>query len=186
MNVTSKNSPERSPGADLLHREQSVPSELTATAVLLMLPKHARTPVAVIIDRDEVPSSVKLDVYDGHECFVRLRRGANAHGLTESYRQVSRDEFPPEFTPVETVRFDRYVQARFPHSASLFGAPDAVAFVPRDARGRAYQRVHLPIPSLDNRSWHDFTLASQSRTECTYRIADGASARDDSNVLRSR
>jgi hypothetical protein len=149
--------------------------ELTATAVLLLIPKHGKTPVAVLIDRTGVPSSVSLDVYDGHECFVRLRRGPNVHGLVEPYRQVSRDEFPPETAPAEVVTFARYYAARFARSASLFGAVDAVAFVPRDASGRAYPRVRIPIPSLDRRSWHDFVLVAETRTECRYRIADPSS-----------
>jgi hypothetical protein len=180
MNVIPEYSPRRAVEPESARRalpdERNPRSELTATAVLLMLPKHSRTPAVVITDRPVVPSSVELDVFDGRKCFLRLRRGANTHGLTESYREVSRDEFPPEFTPTEVVRFDRYVQARFTRSASLFGTPDAVVFAPRAPDGRPFDRVRIPIPSLDNRSWHDFTLNSQSRTECVYRIAEAAGA----------
>jgi hypothetical protein len=152
-------------------------SSLTATAVLLMMPKHAKTPVAVLVTGQGVPSSVLLDVFDGRETFVRLRRGPTVHGLSEPYRELSRDEFPPESAAAEVVTFDRYVQARFSRSASLFGAPDAVAFVPRDPAGQAYARVRIPIPSLDQQSWHDFVLTADARSECTYRIAyDAATA----------
>jgi hypothetical protein len=144
-------------------------STLAATAVLLLLPDQADTPVAVLIDSPRVPSSVLLDVLDRRCTFVRLRRGPNAHGLSEPYRQLSRDE-AANCVPVETVTHHRYVQARFARSASLFGAPDTVAFVPVHD-GRPYERVRIPIPSLDRQSWHDFVLSATSRTECTYRIA---------------
>jgi hypothetical protein len=48
---------------------------------------------------------------------------------------------------------------------------DAVVFVPRDGEGRSYERVRIPIPSLDRFSWHDFERTGESRTECRYRIA---------------
>lgn len=150
-------------------------SELTATAVLLMMPRLARTPVAVLIDGD-VPSSLRLEVFSGRDIFVRLRRGPTAHGLAEPYRELQADEYPAESTAAAVVGFDRYAQARFPHSASVFGAVDAVVFVPREADGRAYQRVRVPVPSLDQRSWHEFELASESRTECRYRVAAASSA----------
>jgi len=146
-------------------------SELAATAVLLMLPRHAKTPVAVLIDGPSVPSSVQLDVFDSRERFVRLRKGAHVHGLTEPYRHVSRDEFPAESAAVHVVGFDNHAQCRFERSASIFGAVDAVVFVPRDPEGRSYGRVRIPIPSLDQRSWHDFERTAESRTECRYRIA---------------
>ena len=152
-------------------------SELAATAVLLMLPRHANTPVAVLVDGPSVPSSVQLDVFDGRDRFVRLRKGPHVHGLTEPYRPVSRDEFPPESAAVEVVAFDRYAQCRFERSASIFGAVDAVVFVPRDTEGRSYSRVRIPIPSLDQSSWHDFERTAETRTECRYRIA----AREDTH-----
>ncbi|HEY8282442.1 MAG TPA: hypothetical protein VIG28_08150 [Leifsonia sp.] len=154
-------------------------SELAATAVLLMLPRHANTPVAVLIDGPSVPSSVQLDVFDARERFVRLRKGEHVHGLTEPYRPVSRDEFPAESAAVEVVAFDRYAQCRFERSASIFGAVDAVVFVPRDGEGRSYERVRIPIPSLDRFSWHDFERTGESRTECRYRVA----ARGDTHSL---
>jgi hypothetical protein len=164
-------------------------SEFTATSVLLMMPKHAKTPVAVLVDRAGVPSSVMLDVFDARETFVRLRRGPNIHGLSEPYRQLSRDEYPPESSAVETVTADRYCKARFARSASVFGAPDVVVFVPRDSSGRAYRGVRIPIPSLDQWSWHRYALATETRTECTYRIADdaphGVSRHGGSNAVRT-
>lgn len=164
-------------------------SELAATAVLLMLPKHAKTSVAVLVDDPSVPSSVQLDVFDGREQFVRLRKGPHVHGLTEPYRQLSRDEFPPESAAVQRVDFDHYVQCRFERSASIFGAVDAVVFVPRDAGGRSYARVRIPVPSLDQHSWHDFELTSESRTECRYRIAgsgDGARSSGGSHAVSAQ
>ncbi len=164
-------------------------SEFAATAVLLMLPKNGKTPVAVLVDDPAVPSSVQLDVFDGRESFVRLRKGPHVHGLTEPYRQVSRDEFPPESSAVRVITFDRYIQCRFERSASIFGAVDAVVFLPRDAQGRSHARVRIPIPSLDQRSWHDFELAVESRTECRYRIAhpdDGARTLGGSHAVSAR
>ncbi|MFF1571276.1 hypothetical protein ACFVWR_00895 [Leifsonia sp. NPDC058292] len=145
---------------------------LTASTVLLLMPDQADAPVAVLLERQVIPSSVLLDVLDRRATFVRLRRGPNVHGLTEPYRQLTRAE-AADCEPGETVTFDRYAQARFARSASLFGAPDTIAFVPLlDARPPA--RVRVPIPSLDLNSWHDFVLSSANRTECTYRIAGAA------------
>jgi hypothetical protein len=146
---------------------------LTASAVLLLMPDQAEAPVAVLVDRPGIPSSVLLDALDRRATFVRLRRGPNVHGLPEPYRQLTRAE-AADCEPVETVTFDRYAQARFARSASLFGAPDAVAFVPLNA-GQPPARVRVPIPSLDLDSWHDFVLSSSSRAECFYRIADSRS-----------
>lgn len=157
-------------------------SELAATAVLLMLPRHAKAPVAVLIDAETVPSSVQLDVFDGRERFVRLRKGPHAHGLPEPYRQVSRDEFPSESAAALVVDFERYALCRLERSASIFGAVDAVVFVPRDPEGRSYERVRVPVPSLDQSSWHDFERTVESRTECRYRIADTADAESAGGV----
>ena len=159
--------------------------ELTATAVLLMLPRLARSPVAVLID-GEVPSSLRLEAFSGRDVFVRLRTGPSAHGLAEPYRELQADEYPAESSPVAVVGSDRYAQARFPYSASVFGAVDAVAFVPRDADGRAYRRVRVPVPSLDQRSWHEFELASESRTECRYRVAAGAVPKGEVDAVPAR
>lgn len=145
-------------------------STLTATAVLLMLPRHARTPVAVLVGGD-VPSSLRLDIFDAKDTFVRLRKGPGGHGLPEPYRQVSWDEFPAESAAALAVSPETFAQARFAGSASLFGAVDAVAFVPWTESGEAYEHVRVPIPSLDQPSWHDYELVSQSRTECRYRVA---------------
>ena len=144
--------------------------ELTATAVLLMMPRLARTPVAVLIDQS-VPSSLRLEVFSGRDVFVRLRKGPSVHGLGEPYRELTADEYPVESGAVAVVGFDRYVQARFACSASVFGAADTVAFVPRDGYGRAYRRVRVPVPSLDRPSWHEFELVSRTRMECRYRVA---------------
>lgn len=145
-------------------------STLTASAVLLMLPRHARTPVAVLVG-GEVPSSLRLDIFDAKDTFVRLRKGPGAHGLPEPYRQVSWDEFPAESAAAIAVSPQTFAQARFASSASLFGAVDAIAFVPWTQSGEAYERVRVPIPSLDQASWHEYELAAQSRTECRYRVA---------------
>ncbi|WP_285114938.1 hypothetical protein [Leifsonia sp. fls2-241-R2A-40a] len=147
--------------------------ELTATAVLMMLPRRARTPVAVLVDAP-VPSSLRLDVFGGRDLFVRMRRGPGVHGLSEPYREQSRDDYPAESEPAIIVDSDRYVQARFACSASVFGATDVVVLVPEDAEGEAPSRIRIPIPSLDRPSWHEFELVARTRMECRYRIADAA------------
>jgi len=145
--------------------------DLAATAVLMMLPRRARTPVAVLVD-GPVPSSLRLDVFGGRDLFVRMRRGPGAHGVSEPFREQSRDDFPVESDPAVVVAFDRYAQARFACSASVFGASDVVVFVPLDDDGEAPDRVSIPIPSLDQPSWHRFELVSRTRMECRYRVAD--------------
>jgi hypothetical protein len=144
-------------------------AEMTATAVLMMLPRRARTPVAVLVDAP-VPSSLRLDVFGGRDLFVRMRRGAGVHGLSEPYREQSRDDYPAESEPAIVVDSDRYVQARFACSASVFGANDVVVLVPLDEEGEAPARIRIPIPSLDRPSWHGFELVSRTRMECRYRV----------------
>jgi len=145
-------------------------SDMTATAVLMMLPRRARTPVAVLTD-GPVPSSLRLDVFGGRDLFVRMRRGPGAHGVGEPYREQPRDDLPAESDPAVVVDAERYAQARFACSASVFGATDVVVFVPLDPGGEAPERVRIPVPSLDRPSWHDFDLVSRTRMECRYRIA---------------
>ncbi|MEN0084633.1 MAG: hypothetical protein AAGC66_07685 [Leifsonia sp.] len=149
--------------------------EMTATAVLMMLPRRARTPVAVLID-GPVPSSLRLDVFGGRELFVRMRRGPGAHGVAEPYREQPRDDFPVESDPAVVVDPGRFEQARFACSASGFGATDVVVFVPLDADGAPPSGVRVPIPSLDRPSWHEFELVSRTRMECRYRVADKSDA----------
>lgn len=144
--------------------------DMTATAVLMMLPRRARTPVAVLVE-GAVPSSLRLDVFGGRDLFVRMRRGPGVHGLSEPYREQPRDDLPAESDPGLVVDSDRYVQARFACSASVFGATDVVVLVPLDDDGEAPSRVDIPIPSLDRPSWHEFELVSRTRMECRYRIA---------------
>jgi len=92
--------------------------------------------------------------------------------VSEPFREQSRDDFPVESDPAVVVAFDRYAQARFACSASVFGASDVVVFVPLDDDGEAPDRVSIPIPSLDQPSWHRFELVSRTRMECRYRVAD--------------
>ena len=145
--------------------------DMTATAVLMMLPRRARTPVAVLTD-GPVPSSLRLDVFGGRDLFIRMRRGPGVHGLSEPYRELSRDDVPVESEPAVVVTFDGYAQARFACSASVFGASDVVVFVPLDEEGEAPDTVRIPIPSLDRPSWHVYELVSRTRMECRYRVAD--------------
>ncbi|MGH1526621.1 hypothetical protein ACRAWC_22480 [Leifsonia sp. L25] len=148
---------------------------MTATAVLMMLPRRARTPVAVLVD-GPVPSSLRLDVFGGRDLFVRMRRGPGVHGLGEPYREQHRDDFPVESDPAVVVSSDRHVQARFACSASVFGASDVVVFVPLDDDGEAPQHISVPVPSLDRPSWHEFELVSRTRMECRYRVAESGGA----------
>ena len=92
-------------------------SEMTATAVLMMLPRRARTPVAVLTD-GPVPSSLRLDVFGARELFVRMRRGPGAHGVVEPYREQPRDDLPVESDPAVVVDPGRFEQARFACSAT--------------------------------------------------------------------
>jgi hypothetical protein len=149
--------------------------DMTATAVLMMLPRRARTPVAVLTD-GPVPSSLRLDVFGGRDLFMRMRSGPGVHGLSEPYRELPRDDFPVESEPAVIVTATSHAQARFACSASVFGASDVVVFVPLDAAGEAPGRVRIPIPSLDRPSWHPYELVARTRMECRYRVAGRADA----------
>lgn len=145
-------------------------SVLTVGSVLIMMSPYAQAPVVVLTEGDAVPSSVRLDVFDRREVFVRMRHGERSHGISEPYRLVSRDEYPPDVIPSLVVSSADFMQARFACSASLFGAVDAAVLVPRDETGALFAGVRIPIPSLDQPSWHEFRLNSHSRTECRYTI----------------
>lgn len=145
--------------------------DMTASAVLMMLPRRAHTPVAVLAD-GPVPSSLRLDVFGGRDLFVRMRRGPGIHGLAEPYREQPRDDIPAESEPALVVSSDRYAHARFAYSASVFGASDVIVLVPLDEDGDASARIRVPVPSLDQPSWHEYELVSRTRMECRYRIPD--------------
>ena len=136
----------------------------------MMLPRHARTPLAVLVE-ERVPSSLRMDVFGGRDLFLRMRRGEVVHGLVEPFREQPREDIPVESDPALIVTGDRYAQARFACSASVFGASDVVVFVPLDADGEAPERIRIPIPSLDRPSFHPYELVSRTRMECRYRVA---------------
>lgn len=144
-------------------------TEFTVGGVLMLLPQPGVAPVVVLVEGN-APSSVRLEVFSDPRVFVRVRRGAAAHGLREPYRELA-EEYPAESTaPAMTVDLTRYVRARFAHSASVFGAADAAVFLPRDGRGSPHRRVRVPVPSLDRASWHEFDLLTESNAECRYGV----------------
>ncbi|GAB3614819.1 hypothetical protein GCM10027415_31590 [Humibacter ginsengisoli] len=142
--------------------------EFTVGGVLMMVPQTGVAPVVVLVE-GTAPSSLLLDVFSDPRMFVRVRKGAPAHGLREPYRELT-EEYPAEsVTPAMIVNLTGFVRARFAYSASVFGAADAAVFLPRDAGGQPHRRVRVPVPSLDRASWHEFELLGDSNAECRYR-----------------
>jgi hypothetical protein len=141
--------------------------EFTVGGVLMMVAQTGVAPVVVLV-AGAAPSSLLLDVFSDQRMFVRVRKGAPAHGLREPYRELT-DEYPAEsVSPAMIVDLTGFVRARFAHSASVFGAADAAVFLPRDGSGRPHRRVRVPVPSLDRASWHEFELLGDSNAECRY------------------
>ncbi|MFF1571278.1 hypothetical protein ACFVWR_00905 [Leifsonia sp. NPDC058292] len=122
--------------------------ELTATAVLLLVSDTPASGTAVLIAAPDAPSFVVLGD-DTEEGFVRLRTGAIAFGTPETYRAVPRDTVRDGGRVVHVVP-DRYRRAEVDRSGSLFGVDGSELWVPVDEHGHPFDRIAVPLPSLEH------------------------------------
>jgi hypothetical protein len=66
----------------------------------------------------------------------------------------------------------RYAQVD--RSGSLFGTTDEKILMPLDPDGRPYDRVRIPIPSLDRPAYLEFELVVDSPRTADYRLVGDA------------
>ncbi len=143
---------------------------LTASAVLLLVSDGPAGGTSVVIDAPHAPSFVVLG-NDTEEAFARLRRGAIAYGMPETYQALPRDMVGEEGMLHVGSGF-RYAQVD--RSGSLFGTTDEKILMPLDPEGAPYDRVRIPIPSLDRPAYLEFELVVDSPRTADYRLLGDA------------
>jgi hypothetical protein len=116
-----------------------------ARGVALLMPADSSAEVAVVLQVDDVPAGIVLDIFGSSQLFVRMRHGALVHGLTEPYRQRETSN-ELERGPAVLTSDDHYV-ARLRQAATLFGAQDTVVLLPFGADRAPHRRLSIPMTS---------------------------------------
>ena len=150
------------------------PRTVEATAVLLLISDGPAGGTAIVLRRPEAPSFVVMGD-DTEEGFARLRRGAIAYGVHEMYKALPRDMIRGGHTL--HVRED-HRPARVDKAGSLFGPTPDKLWIPLDDDGEPFERVRIPIPSLERPAFLEFALASDGgpleyRLDGEARFGDG-------------
>lgn len=146
------------------------PDSLTlfeASAILLLISEGPAGGTSVVIGSPTAPSFVVLG-NDTEEAFARLRRGAIAYGMPETYQALPRDMVSDDRALLQVGSGFRYAQVD--RSGSLFGTTDEKILIPLDEEGRPYDRVRIPIPSLDRPAYLEFELVVDSPRTADYRL----------------
>lgn len=131
-----------------------------------------------MVGSQDAPSFVVLGD-DTEEGFARLRRGAIAYGMPETYRSLPRDMVNDNDARVLHVRDDGFSPAFVDRSGSLFGAAAEKLMVPRDRSGRPFARVRIPIPSLERPAFVEFSIAPGNAADgLRYTLTGEARERD--------
>lgn len=128
---------------------------LMASGVLLLISDGPSGGTAIVTDAPEAPSFVVMG-NDTEEGFARLRRGAIAYGMPESYQAIPRDMVQNNSRVLQVGHGHRY--ARFDKTGSLFGPDPKKALVPARDDGSPHDRIRLPIPSLERPMYLEFAL----------------------------
>jgi len=129
-------------------------SLVEATAVLQLISDGPSGDTAIVLRRPESPPFVIMGD-DSEEGFSRLRRGTIAYGVPELYQALPRDMIRAGH--ILHVR-DDHRRARVDKAGSLFGpAPDKL-WVPLDDDGNPFERMRVPIPSLERPAFVEFAL----------------------------
>ncbi|HEY8281574.1 MAG TPA: hypothetical protein VIG28_03750 [Leifsonia sp.] len=144
---------------------------LEASAILLLVSDGPAGGTSVVIDTPTAPPFVVLG-NDTEEAFARLRRGAIAYGMPETYQALPRDMVSDDHALLVVGAGFRYAQVD--RSGSLFGTTDEKILMPLDPDGRPYDRVRIPIPSLDRPAYLEFELVVDSPRTADYRLAGDA------------
>ena len=152
--------------------ERSGPSTLLeASAILQLVSDGPAGGTSVVIDAPTAPPFVVLG-NDTEEAFARLRRGAIAYGMPETYQALPRDMVSDDRALLRVGSGFRYAQVD--RSGSLFGTTDEKILMPLDREGRPYDRVRIPIPSLDRPAYLEFELVVDSPRTADYRLSGEA------------
>ena len=131
------------------------PSRVDATAVLQLISDGPSGDTAIVLRRPEAPPFVVMGD-DSEEGFSRLRRGTIAYGVPESYQALPRDMIRAGH--ILHVRED-HRPARVDKAGSIFGPSPEKLWVPLDDQGRPFERIRVPIPSLELPAYVEFALA---------------------------
>lgn len=145
-----------------------------ATAVLQLISDSPSGGTAIVLRRPEAPPFVVMGD-DSEEGFSRLRRGAIAYGVPELYQALPRDMIREGH--ILHVRED-HQPARVDKAGSVFGPAPEKLWVPLSDDGRPFERMRIPIPSLERPAFVEFALASDGdvleyRLDGEARMGDG-------------
>ncbi|WP_431219422.1 hypothetical protein [Leifsonia xyli] len=131
-------------------------SRVDATAVLQLISDGPSGGTAILLRRPEAPPFVVMGD-DSEEGFSRLRRGTIAYGVPEMYQALPRDMIRAGH--ILHVRGD-HRPARVDKAGSIFGPNPEKLWVPLDDEGRPFERMRVPIPSLERPAFVEFALES--------------------------
>jgi len=129
-------------------------SRVDATAVLQLISDGPSGDTAIVLRRAEAPPFIVMGD-DSEEGFSRLRRGTIAYGVPESYQALPRDMIRAGH--ILHVR-DDHRAARVDKAGSIFGPAPEKLWVPLDDDRRPFERMRVPIPSLERPAFVEFTL----------------------------
>jgi hypothetical protein len=147
-------------------------STLIATGVLLLVSDGPAGGTAVVIATPSAPTFVVLGD-DTEEGFARLRAGAIAYGMPETYRALPRDMVRDDERGL-VVRDDRYRHILLDRTGSLFGATAEKVVAPVSADDRPFDRLRIPIPSLERPAYVEYSFAGDSDGGLQYRLSGEA------------
>lgn len=149
-------------------------SLVEATAVLQLISDGPSGGTAIVLRRPESPPFVIMGD-DSEEGFSRLRRGTIAYGVPELYQALPRDMIRAGH--ILHVR-DDHRPARVDRAGSIFGPAPEKLWVPLDDDGEPFERMRVPIPSLERPAFVEFALHGDEgvleyRLEGEARFGDG-------------
>jgi hypothetical protein len=147
-------------------------STLIATAVLLLVSDGPAGGTAVVIATPNAPTFVVLGD-DTEEGFARLRAGAIAYGMPETYRALPRDMVRDD-ERVLVVRNHRYRHILLDRTGSLFGATAEKVLAPVWVDERPFDRLRIPIPSLERPAYVEYSFAGDAEDGLQYRLTGEA------------
>jgi hypothetical protein len=149
---------------------------LNASAVLQLVSEGPAGDTSILIDSADAPSFVVLGA-DTQEGFARLRAGAIVYGMPETYRALPRD-MVRDHERVLQVWPDRFLPASIDRSGSLFGVKPEKLLVPVREDGLPYDRIRVPIPSLETPALLEFAFDGRLDAGLAYRLVGEAKERD--------
>ncbi len=135
-----------------------------ARGVALLMPADSSAEVAVILQVDDLPAGIVLDIFGSSQLFVRMRNGALVHGLIEPYRQRETSN-ELERGPAILTSDDHY-SARMRQASTLFGAQDTVLLVPFATDGEPHRALSIPMTSVEHPRRAIFELVDGEGEPC--------------------